>query len=326
MEAAFAFAGVAAAIIPVGLIILGIVAVSAGRREEDPFLERPRVLYLALGAYLGLYVFFAGLITVVIGIVELITDDSDIEPIRDQFIANIIRGAIVTLVGLAVLAVHDRWALRTIGPNPSAGTRLWVRGQLVTAFTALLILIAGVVFTAFGAFTVLAPDLANVSDREEGLIQFLPGAVAAAVAAGILMTTLARTRGAASPIDPEPGDDRTVDLSPPPPPPSGTWAPTPPPGPRQAAVPPAAPSPLTRDPDPDPAVFAPEPEATTEPEPEPDAAPDDDRIPAPASDLPYAEDDSPRPPARKAAPRIRRSRPLRPPAEPSEDAPPPPPE
>lgn len=315
--AAFAFAGIAGAFLPIGLLVLVLVALSGGRTEPDPGLERPRMLYLTAAAYVGLVVFFAGLAGLATELTNTAIDGSQgFEPLRDQQIHAAIQSGLIVLVGLLLTVGHDVVARRAVHARiDGPGTRLWVRSQYVIAITAMIIVVAAGIVAAFGLLDTIAPDLANRSDRDEGLRQLVPAAVITLAAAAVLLGILSRARQVTLSAP-----TATVASTPPPPPapPAGSWAPHPPPV--SASPPPAAPptppapepeSPFSREPDSDlmaalsPYVTrdpVPEPEPERDPEPYRAPEPEPYREPEPEPEYTAAADDIlPAAPAKKAA-------------------------
>lgn len=320
--AAFAFAGIAGAFLPIGLLVLVLVALSGGRTEPDPGLERPRMLYLTAATYVGLVVFFAGLAGLATELTNTAIDGSQgFEPLRDQQIHAAIQSGLIVLVGLLLTVGHDVVARRAVHARiDGPGTRLWVRSQYVIAITAMIIVVAAGIVAAFGLLDTIAPDLANRSDRDEGLRQFVPAAVITLAAAALLLGILSRARQVTLSAP-----TATVTSAPPPPPPAppaGSWAPHPPPisasPPPASTPPPPEPepeSPFSREPDSDlmaalsPYVTRdpapePEPEPYREPEPERYRQPEPYREPEPEPEPEYTaagDDILPAAPAKKAA-------------------------
>src|SRR5207302_1522420 len=75
---AFAFIGLGAGIVPLGLIILLIVAVTGGRNEPDPEGERPAALYYAGVMFVALFTLLFAVFTVVASLLNLTVDKNDV--------------------------------------------------------------------------------------------------------------------------------------------------------------------------------------------------------------------------------------------------------
>ncbi|MBA3653908.1 MAG: hypothetical protein H0W70_06910 [Actinobacteria bacterium] len=72
---ALAFVGVGAGLVPLGLLILLIVAVTGGRHEPDPAGERPAALYYAGVMFIALFTLLFAVFTVVASLLNLTTDE-----------------------------------------------------------------------------------------------------------------------------------------------------------------------------------------------------------------------------------------------------------
>ena len=76
---AFALLGFGAALVPLGLIILLIVAVTGGRNEPDPDAERPAALYYAGVLFVAVFTVLFSLFTVVASLLNLTTDENSFD-------------------------------------------------------------------------------------------------------------------------------------------------------------------------------------------------------------------------------------------------------
>jgi hypothetical protein len=72
---AFALLGVGAALVPIGIIVLVILAVVGGRNEPDPAHERPAAVYYALVQFIAVFVVLFSAFAVTTSLLNLTTND-----------------------------------------------------------------------------------------------------------------------------------------------------------------------------------------------------------------------------------------------------------
>ncbi len=237
---AIAFIGFGAGIIPLGLIILLVVAVSGGRNEPDPDGERPAALYYAAVMFVALFVTLFATFTVVASLINLTTDDGSViyssvgegftqfeseEPsprILRQFsnpgeddadYANALRAAIIAAVGAGLYVFHDRRRRKCVGG--AVAERVKKTYLYVVSFVAVITALVAAVMALYAIVEMIAPGVTNAGTRGEAAAGFAQNAFLAA-AAGVLFFVHLQTAEAPPVVETAP----SVPPMPPPMPPS----------------------------------------------------------------------------------------------------------
>jgi len=259
--------GFGATLLPLGVIILAIVAVAGGRAEPDPLHERPATLYLTAVSFFAVFaVLFAvfGLATSALnlsvdhnrfndfsspaltGRTEVTIGSGSVSegqlerPVlfhasrgqHDEDYRGIVIGLIAAVLAALLFLLHYRWlrqylADRVDGP----GVRVWHTYLYVACFFAIVVAIPAVGALIYDLFRVIAPGVTNTGARSEALVAFGSTSVLAA-GAGILFLF----HWNQSPLSTSVGVTPFAPVTPPPPEP----APPPPPPPPEPAPAPVA--------------------------------------------------------------------------------------
>jgi hypothetical protein len=211
--------GFGATLLPLGVIILAIVAVAGGRAEPDPLHERPATLYLTAVSFFAVFaVLFAvfglassalnltvdrhsivdystpvlsGRSSITIGSGS-VSDVPTVAPLRalpgqhDEDYRGIVIALIAALLAALLFLLHYRWlrqylADRVDGP----GVRVWHTYLYVACFFAILVAIPAVGALIYDLFRAIAPGVTETGARSHALVSFGSTSVLAA-GAGIL--------------------------------------------------------------------------------------------------------------------------------------------
>ena len=240
-----------------GLIVLGIVGIASRGGDADPGGERPRAMYLTavsfVTLFLTLFAAFAIVSTVVdlamgdddgieINRVEVPLEDSDgddftVEPPdpispegfetsgdadNERYRALVLSGLVVLASGALYayhrqkLAAFARWLPVARG----AGRRAWDAYLHTVAFVAIFIALAATVAAGYAIFQVIAPGVAGIDEREDGLQALVPPAVLAAASFALFLLHWREANRPEPPserivIEPEPGPEPIVATPPP---------------------------------------------------------------------------------------------------------------
>ena len=202
----FAFIGLGAGIIPLGLIILIIVAVTGGRNEPDPDGERPAALYYAGVLFVALFTTLFAVFAVVASLLNLTVDTtayatsgekvsgfvsgSRTQILRysspeedDRDYANAVRAAIIAAAAGGLYLYHDRRRQRYGMGSVAARVK---RTYLYTSsFVAVIIALVAAVMTAYALFEVIAPGVTSVESRGVAGVHLIENAFLALAAGAI---------------------------------------------------------------------------------------------------------------------------------------------
>ena len=208
----------AAAVLPLGVIVLAIVAVAGGRAEPDPLHERPAALYLTAVSFLAVFALLFAVFGLAQGILNLTVNHNESPALfgRSQTTfgssssssgfssstAPLIRtpsehdGDYRTIVGALVVAffaaglfiIHRAWlqkwlADRTGGP----GSRVWHTYLYVACFFALFIAVIAAGSMLYAVFRFAAPGVTRTGTRGEAVVSLFTAAVLGAGAAGVFL-------------------------------------------------------------------------------------------------------------------------------------------
>jgi hypothetical protein len=248
-----------APVLLLGVLVLAIASAAGGRNEPDPEGERPHALYLAAVAFVTLFLSLGAFTTIVSSAVDAgLGDDGpsattvdrvtigssgfegDFEPPEPVFssgsgderdnerIRTIVIAGIMLAVAGSLFLWHERRLAEFRLGRRGPGWRTAQTAGHVVCFLALLVALGAVVTFGYAIFEMLAPGVAGIAERDDGLQPAIVSAVVAVAAAGIFVYHWPRLHHArpggtsylAEVVDPLPPP---TDVPPPPPPP-----PTPP--------------------------------------------------------------------------------------------------
>jgi hypothetical protein len=187
----------------IGLIVLGVVAVVAGRSEPDPDGTRSYAVYLVTITFVTLFAALFASFAVILSLLELATEPSApdfggfVEPGFEQFptggdptdraISNAVEAGIFAAAAGALLYFHATRLAALMGrPNlGQGGARRTILGYLFfTCFVAVLVALGAAVTAAIGLFEIIAPGTAG-TERDLGLVKLVSSAALAA-ASGLI--------------------------------------------------------------------------------------------------------------------------------------------
>ncbi len=216
-----------------GVIVLGIVSVVAGRREPDPDGSRSYAVYLVSITFIALFVALFASFGVLSLLLDLATDGGspglvtptpgfetfpggpgDFGPdATDQAISGAVGAALAALAAGALLYFHATRLLEIVDrPNfEQSGARRTFHGYLYfTCFVAALIAVGAAATAAFGIFEIIAPGVAG-TERDLGLGKLVSAAALTAASAVIFLYHWNRAEDLRA----------RLGAAPPPPPPAG---------------------------------------------------------------------------------------------------------
>lgn len=277
-------------IVPLGLLVLAIIAVATGRGEQDPTGRRGTAIYLSGVLFITLFLSLFAVYLAVDALTEAIGDDSAFDYYEDDYfyeelsedeldeleqgdddattraIGDGLEALLVAVPAVAVFVWHDRRLKRLRREPDFAGSpaeRIDRAYLHATSFTAVLIVVVSVAVILPDILSLAAPGVTDPGEstgdvRDDAWRSLLPFLVLGAGAAMIFRRAWGKT--------PDGGRSRAIDDPPTSPtaPAGGTpWAPAPPvpaPAPAAPLAPrPAAPAPGTAAPQPGPAPQPPQP-------------------------------------------------------------------
>ena len=235
-----------------GLIVLAIVGVASRGGDADPGGERPRAMYLTAVSFVTLFLTLFAAFAIVSAVVDLAMGDDDglelnrsevpfedsdgddftverpdpIEPSRfgtsgdadnERYRALVLSGLVALASG--ALYVYHRQKLaafaRWLPVARGAGRRAWDAYLHTVAFVAIFIALAATVAAGYAVFQTIAPGVAGIDEREDGLRALVPPAVLAAASAGLFLVHWRQANRPEPPserivIEPEPGPEPIV--------------------------------------------------------------------------------------------------------------------
>jgi hypothetical protein len=254
--------GFGAALLPLGVIILAIVAIAGGRSEPDPLHERPATLYLTAVSFFAVFaVLFAvfGLASSALNLTvdhhstgtSFFSSSSQSRSCSGDSSGNITcgngvssgaplilergqhdgdyRGIVIALIAGVLAALlfllHYRWLRRYLADRVDGpGVRVWHTYLYVACFFAIAVAIPSVGALIYDVVRVIAPGVTNTGARSEALVSFGSTSVLAAGAGIVFLFHWNQ-----APLS------TSVGVTP--------FAPAPPPAPPESAPPPPPPAP-----------------------------------------------------------------------------------
>ncbi|MEY2476343.1 MAG: hypothetical protein QOG87_1658 [Actinomycetota bacterium] len=213
--------GLLVPVLLLGVLVLAVASVAGGRSEPDPDGERPFALYLAAMAFVAVFLSLGAFSTIVSSAVDAglgddgpsierigsgfgdverealeseglqvpdpilpdtLGDERDNERIRTMVIAGLLLAA---AGGLFVW--HDQRLNDFRNSGRSPGWRTAQVSGYVICFLALLVALGAVVTFGYAIFQMIAPGVAGVAERDDGLQPTIVSAVTAIAAAGIFI-------------------------------------------------------------------------------------------------------------------------------------------
>jgi len=229
-----ALLGFGIGLLPIGFLLLIIVAVTGGRNEPDPDGERPAALYYAGVMYVAVFAVLFAVFTVVASLLNLTTDESGFRsassysvtvgdnesgfttsrPIRpgnvlihtsgedDADYAAALRGVTIAIVAAGVYLFHDqRRRQQRVG---AVGERVKRTYQYVVSFTAVITAVVAASLALYAIFQVLAPGVTGAGTRGDGMVQLAQSAFLAAAAGALFLYHLRAAEPPAAPTPPPP--------------------------------------------------------------------------------------------------------------------------
>lgn len=229
-----------------GLIVLAIVGIAARGSDGDPGGERPRAMYLTAVSFVTLFLTLFAAFAIVSAVVDLaIGDDGGIavdrvevpfddsdgdgftgeapDPIapsgfgssgdgdNERYRAIVLSG-LVALASGALYAYHRQKLAayaRGLPGARGAGRRAWDAYLHTVAFVAIFIALVSTVAAGYAIFQTIAPGVAGVAEREDGVRSLIPAAVLAAASFALFLLHWREANRPESPperivIEPEP--------------------------------------------------------------------------------------------------------------------------
>jgi hypothetical protein len=229
---AFALLGFGAALVPLGLIILLIVAVTGGRNEPDPDAERPAALYYAGVLFITVFIVLFSIFGIASSLLNLTTDSSggasfgfDDESGQtfssnaedDADWATAVRALIVGGVAAGLYVFHDpRRRRRTAGLVTARVRRTYT---YVVSFVAVVVALISAIAALFALFDIIAPGIAGASGtRGDSTVELFQALILTVLAAGLALWHLREAEpgdaaiGIAPVVPPEPPGPPPIDL------------------------------------------------------------------------------------------------------------------
>ena len=197
--------GFGAALLPLGVIVLAIVAIAGGRSEPDPLHERPATLYLTAVSFFSVFaVLFAvfGLASSALNLTvdhdystatflgstarsqscsgdssgNITCDHSSGAPLirepgqHDGDYRGIVVAVIVGALAALLFLLHYRWLRQYLADRvDGAGVRVWHTYLYVACFFALVVAIPALGATIYDIFKVIAPGVTEAGTRGRAL-------------------------------------------------------------------------------------------------------------------------------------------------------------
>lgn len=211
--------GFGATLLPLGVIVLAIVAVAGGRAEPDPLHERPATLYLTAVSFFAVFAVLFALFGLASSALDLTVERHSIvdystpalsgrtsislgsgstseiptvAPLRavpgahDEDYRGIVIGFIASVLAALLFLLHYRWLRQYLSDRVDGpGVRVWHTYLYVACFFAIVVAIPAVGALIYDLFRVIAPGVTNTGTRGEALVSFGSTSVLAA-GAGIL--------------------------------------------------------------------------------------------------------------------------------------------
>jgi hypothetical protein len=210
MDAALFAVGFAEVIVLV-VVIAGSIG---GRNEPDPGGERPLAIYLAAAAVVATFTVFAGIGLTADAVTNMAEDNDsfsqtvfsdeeffgeedsfssgDDDAQRNSEITALVLGLIVLAVGGIVLTFHDPKQKQLAQNSDGPGLRVAEKSAYILCFSALLALVVTGALVVYGAYSVIAPGVAGIGDRDEALRDLIMPLALFFTAAGIFVVNWRR--------------------------------------------------------------------------------------------------------------------------------------
>ncbi len=215
--AGLAYLELGAGIVPLGLLVLLIVAVTGGRNEPDPTAERPAAIYYAGVFFVTLFTALFAVFAVVASLLNLTTHDHSrafgysvrqsitvngelrsiapsplvsrsIPGENDADYANALRGLLIAGVAVGVYVFHDRRRRdQLVGP---VGSRVERTYQYAVSFVSVVIYVIAGAMALYAIVQILGPGLTRVGTRGDAAVKFGQSLFLAAAAGAIFQIFL----------------------------------------------------------------------------------------------------------------------------------------
>lgn len=215
--------GFGAALLPVGVIVLAIVAIAGGRAEPDPLHERPAALYLTAVSFFAVFVVLFAVFGLASSALNLTVDHDSFGAVsapaltgrscfsdsngnevcsgnggssgaplirapgqHDQDYRGIVIGIIAGVLAALLFLLHYGWLRKYLADRVDGpGVRVWHTYLYVACFFALVVAVPAFGALLYDLFRVIAPGVTETGARSHALVSFGGTAVLTA-GAGIL--------------------------------------------------------------------------------------------------------------------------------------------
>jgi hypothetical protein len=208
-------------LLPLGVVILAIVAVAGGRAEPDPDSERPAALYLTAVSFVAVFALLFSVFGLADGLLNLTINhdtssafgrtqtsfgssssgfssssgsSSSTAPLipssggHDGDYRTIVESLVVGALAAALFLTHRRWLQVWLATHPSGpGSRVWHTYQYVACFFAVLAGLIAAASMLYAVFRFAAPGVTGTGTRGEAMVSLFTSAVLAVGAAGVFL-------------------------------------------------------------------------------------------------------------------------------------------
>ena len=227
---ALALFGFGAALVPLGLILLIIVAVTGGRHEPDPDAERPAALYYAGVMFITVFIVLFSIFGIASSLLNLTTDDSagpsfGFEDESGQSFSDnaeddedwntAVRALIAGGVAAGLYVFHNQRRRRRSWGAVAARVR---RTYTYTVpFVAVIVALIAAIAALFALYEIIAPGVSQAGGtRGESGVEFAQMLILTALAGGLALWHLQEAEPGAVSVTPDvpPTAPPPVDLEP----------------------------------------------------------------------------------------------------------------